>query len=88
MTYEWGWGELFGNSGYPDFPLRCFSHKTPRWVLGNVLPETDGKYQTFLEIYKKGVIAIGDTGFSWLQPQKWSEFANIKKTEITPLAQT
>jgi hypothetical protein len=29
-----------------------------------------------------------ETRLTWLQPKKWSEFANIKKTEITPLAQT
>jgi hypothetical protein len=78
----------FGNSCYPDFPLRCFSHKTPRWVLYNALPETDGNYRPLLETYKKGVITIRDTRLAWLQPKKWSEFVNITKTEITPLAQT
>jgi hypothetical protein len=56
--------------------------------LYNALPETDGNYRPLLETYKKGVITIRDTRLAWLQPKKWSEFVNITKTEITPLAQT
>jgi hypothetical protein len=49
--------------------------------LCNVLPEIDGKYQTLLEMYKKGVIAIRDTRLTWLQPRSGQNSRTLNKKQ-------